>query len=351
MALGRRRARVRQADIADRLALSKMAVSKALRDHPDISPATRRRVKEVALQLGYVPDRLARSLSARRSRTLGVVIPKISTLFYAEALAGVQARAAEDGYEIVLSVSEESADREARHVETLLGMRVEGLVVAVSQEPAPLAVYERVRELGVPLVFFDRMFDGHEFSSVMMDDRGAARRAVDALLAEGRKRIAHLAGPAHVNIGRERRSGFEEAMRDAGLAPRPEWIVEGGFGEADGREGLMQILAADELPDALLAVTYPVGFGALDALRDRAPDLEGRLRIAAFGQSVLNRHLRHPFLCVEQPVCEMGRAAVELLLEELREPGLGSRSLVLPAPLAPDEPARLAGQQEDERRS
>ena len=313
-------------DIAERLDLSTVSVSKALRDHSDIAEATRARVKEMAREMGYVPNLVARSLSSKQSNTLGVVVPKVAHTFFASALDGIHEVAAARGYEIILAVSRENADTERRHLETLLSMRVDGLLVSASQGTPARSPYALAKNMGVPLVFFDRAVepfaDEFGFGRVTVDDRGGARAAVAHVLTQGRRRVAHLAGYAHVGIGRERRAGYEEALRAAGVPVKKEWIVEGGFSERYGYEGMKKIIAQsgqaeDERPDALFAATFPVGLGALDALREVAPGLLERVQMITFGNHQLNRHLARPFVCVRQREKVLGRRAAAMLLDEI----------------------------------
>lgn len=339
--------RVRLSDIAERLGLSTVSISKALRGHSDISDETRAQVQKTAKEMGYVPNLLARSLSSKQSKTLGVVMPKIAHSFFATVLDGIHEQAAAQGYEIVLTVSREKAKLERKHLETLLSMRVDGILVSASQQAPDRDIYERVRDMGVPLVFFDRRAQGLSkdlgFSSVTVDDRGGAREAVAHVLDQGYRRIAHVAGYEHVSIGRDRRTGYEEALQAHGLSPTPSWIVEGGFSEPYGYRGFKKVLkqAQGKAPEAVFAVTFPVGLGVLDALQEVAPDLPGRVQIIAFGNHALNRYLGRPFVCVHQPARELGQRATALLLEEILETDSNgakkSQQVVLPTRLIPSE--------------
>lgn len=322
----------RLADIAERLDLSVMAVSKALRDHSDISEDAKARVRSVADELGYVPNRQARALKTKRSMSLGVVVPKISHLFYAEALHGIQETASKRGYEIVLCISDEDPELERKHLETLLAIQVDGFLVAVAEQPAPRSIYQRLRKAGKPVVFFDRCFDRHGSSSVTMDDRQAARDLTAHLVSLGHRRIAHLAAFDSLNVGRARRQGFEDAMKEAGLEIRKSWIVEGGFSEENGTRGYQKLgRVKGASPDAIVAVSYPVGLGAVRAMLDEGKNAADRTQVAVFGQAAMNPFLKYPFVCIEQPIREMGRRAVEVALQELDAPPKTPTRIVLPA--------------------
>ena len=309
--------RVRLIDIAERLGLTKVSVSKALRDHPDISADTRELVKRTAAEMGYTPNLLARSLSSKRSRTLGVVVPKVAHTFFSSVIDAIQRRATEEGYGIVLAVSNETAALERQHIERLLAMHVDGLLVSVSKEPPDLAIYERVRDLKVPLVFFDRQVPGLGFSSVTVDDRAGAERGVERLIEDGHRAIAHIAGTRDVEIGEARRAGFEAAMRKHGLPVRDEWVVEGGFDEDHGYRAFEQILRSGEIPEAVFAVTFPVSLGVRGALRAVRPDLLDKIAICAFGEGKPSEFYAYPHLCVRQPTDAMGEVALRLLLDQI----------------------------------
>ncbi|WP_243664366.1 LacI family DNA-binding transcriptional regulator [Rhodothermus marinus] len=184
--------RVRLADIAERLNLSKVSVSKALRDHPDISKETRELVKKTAAEMGYLPNLLARSLSSRRSYTLGVVVPKIAHAFMATVVDAIQETATQRGYGIVLAVSQERADLERQHIERLLAMRVDGLLVSVSQQELISKCTSGCGRWACRSCFFDRAIEGLGFSSVIVDDREGAYRAIEYVIRKGYRKIAHV---------------------------------------------------------------------------------------------------------------------------------------------------------------
>lgn len=330
--------RVTLTDIAERLNLTKVSISKALRDHPDISSKTKDRVREIAQQMGYTPNRLARSLSTNRSGTLGVVIPKVTHNFFADALAGINEVATANDYEIILCVSEESKDREEQHLRTLLSMQVDGLLVSVSSETENFDIYDQISAENVPLVFFDRSVTTIPASSVVVDDEAGAYQAVEHAIHRGHQRIAHLAGHSHIAIGEKRRAGYEAALGDHNLPIDEELIVEGGFAEEHGYYGTRTLLERVDAPDALFAVTFPVALGAEDALREDDSAQLDEVQIYSFGQHGLNRFFRHPHISVHQPAREMGKHALSLLLEEIAHPGRDPETVTLPTRVVePDE--------------
>ena len=309
--------RVRLIDIAERLNITKVSVSKALRDHPDISRETRELVKKTAAEMGYSPNLLARSLSSRKTNTLGVVVPKIAHTFFATSLDAIQEEATKRGYGIVLAVSNEQADLERQHIERLLAMRVDGLLISVSQQVPDLEIYEQIRTMRIPLVFFDRRIAELPFSSVVVDDFAGAQRAVEYMIEKGHTRIAHIAGSLDTEIGRARCEGYERALADHDIPLRSEWIIDGGFDERHGYRAATRLLALDERPDVIFAATFPVGLGVRAAIRENDGDALDHLQIISFGVGGFDEFYLYPHFCVRQPTNEMGRQAVRLLLEEV----------------------------------
>lgn len=321
-----------------------MSVSKALRGHADMAPETVERVKRVAAEMGYVPNHFARSLQAQGgSKLLGVVVPKIRHAFFAESLGAIQEAAAEQGYEILFGVSQEQPSVERRHVETFVSMRVEGLLVSVSERRDELlSDYRWLAPRGVPLVYFDRApCDLQSFEAVTMDDRGGAHDAVLAAAALGRTRIAHLAGYDAINIGRERRAGYEAGMRAAGLSINPDWVITGGLAEADGYQAFERLWSQAERPDAIFCASFPLAVGVADAMRALAPEAIGKVLLMFFGVAEMARFFPEPYICVVQPAAAMGRVAVDRILhliqdrEMERHPPLPVHLMASPALSAP----------------
>jgi LacI family transcriptional regulator len=309
------------ADLAKKLKVSKVTISKALRDHPDISRETKKRVKTLATELGYTPNYIARNLSARKSGTIGVVVPKIAHHFFATTIETIYDTALEHNYEVILMVSQENARREALHIQTLLSMRVDGLLISVSQETEDLTIFTAVEKSGVPTVLFDRILEGFNFSTVSSDDEGGAFQIVEHAIRTGYTRIAHLAGYAHTSIGRLRARGYQRAMEKYQLQVKPEWIIEGGFSEKHGYQGCIQLVKGGEVPKMIFAVTYPVALGVFSAARAEGIVIPEQLDLICFGGSSYNQYVSPSITCVEQPVELIGKRAMELLLEEISLPG------------------------------
>jgi LacI family transcriptional regulator len=313
-----RRHTITLGDIAEKLKVSKVTVSKALRGHPDIPKGTAERIKKVANQLGYSPNYMARNLSSKKSNTIGVVVPKIAHFFFGSVIESIYDTAFHNSYEIILTVSQENAQRESKHIESLLAMRVDGLIISISQETKSKAIFNKVKKLGVPLVFMDRVLNIPGTSKVTVDDEGGAFKAIEMAVKNGYTKIGHIAGYSEINIGRSRYNGFKKAMDYYGLKINPDWVVRGGFGEEDGYKGFMKIFETGNLPEFIFTVTYPVALGIYSAVQELGLKIPEDIDIICFGNSDVNRFIKPSITCVEQPTEILGRAAVELIIDHIK---------------------------------
>jgi LacI family transcriptional regulator len=303
-------------DIAKVLNLTKVSVSKALRDHRDISEATKVRVREVATELGYRPNLIARSLSSSKSYTIGVVVPKTHN-FFEHIVSGIQNTAAKHDYRTVLTVSDENAELEKKHLETLVAMQVEGLLVSVSMATRSTEVFEWIRSLNIPLVFFDRHIPDLSFNSVIIDNEKAAEHAVEQLIHRGLTNIAHIGGFDWVEIGRKRRIGYERALSNHGLTISEDNIVIGGLGLSHGYKGFLKLMEQGARPDAIFTVTYPVALGVYKAMKETNSDLLQTVKVLTIGTDELFSVFNFPHFYMDQPALTIGERACDLLIREI----------------------------------
>ena len=295
---------------------------------------TKRLVREWAAKLGYVPDYNARNLSSRRTHTIGLVVPKIAHHFFTRAIEVIYETAYEHNYEIIMTVSQENAEREIKHIQTLLSMRVDGLLVSITEQTTDTGIFDVVEQRGVPLVFFDRVIEDTGFSCVTANDFESTFDSMTHLLEQGYQRIAHLAGFQNTNIGRKRLAGFQKAFEVRGIKLPDSWIVEGGFGEEDGYRGFKTLQQTGPLPEVIFTVTSPVALGVLQAAEEAGIDVPGQLEIISYGGGNYNRFMKPALSYIDQPVGEISRTATQLLVEEIQNKKTAAGQMIeIPAKL------------------
>lgn len=311
---------IKLSDIAEQLNVSTVTVSKALRGHPDISPKTTKLIRETAEKIGYTPNFMARNLSARKSNTIGIIVPKIAHYFFGSIIESIYDIAFQNNYEIILTVSQENEEREKRHIQTLLSMKVDGIIISISQETKDYSIFETVRSRGVPIVFMDRVPKIPDIDSVSVNDRFGAYRAIEHAIGLGYKKIGHFAGYTDINIGQQRYLGFEDAMKKHNIPINPEWVCRGGFGEKSGYESFMKLYKENNLPDLIFTVTYPVALGVYMAAAEVGLKIPDDIDVLAFGNAKVQKFLSPPLSCVDQPTDQLAAKSMELLFNRINNP-------------------------------
>lgn len=304
-------------DLAKRLNLSASTVSRALRDHPDISKKTKARVRDVAAKTNYQPNLIAQSLQTRRSNNIGVIVPEIRNTFFSTVISGIEEVAYEAGYTIMVCQSNDTYIRETINTRALAANRVAGMLVSISQETHDFEHLRTIMTQGIPLVLFDRIVEDLEVSKVVVDDFNGAYNAVSYLIRQGRKRIAHIGGRNQLYVSRKRRQGFEAAMKDHNISPDPDYIVTGGYHEEDGRAAAQELCGLAAPPDAVFAINDPVALGAYMHFIDSGIKIPEEIALIGFSNNPNTTLIRPRLTTVSQPAFEMGKVAVSLLLKKL----------------------------------
>ncbi len=311
---------ITQLDIAKRLNVTRITVSKALRDHPDISVEMKKKVLNAAEELGYTPNLIALNLSSRKTFTLGLVIPDLENSFFAYATDSIIDSSNEKNYNVFVTVSRENQLSEDLNIQRLIGMRVDGLLVCVSQQTKDPRIFNHIEKLKIPLVFFDRQYEGLNFSSVTFDDGNGAVNALDKIIENGYKEIAHFAGYSNVSIGRKRCLGYKNALKKKDIEIKPEWIIEGGFEIKDGYNSFMKLYNSKKLPEIIFTVNDRVALGVYKAAVEKGLSIPEDIGIAGFGFKDTAQSFTPPLSIINQDPRKIGSTAAELLIEMINNP-------------------------------
>lgn len=330
------RSRITIKDIARELNISTSTVSRALTDRWDVNPETRRAVLELAEKLNYRPNPISLNLKQKQSMTIAVVVPEFITSFFSEVLTGIQSVMEEQDYNILISQSHESAETELRNLQMMESKMVDGFIVSASHGQSNKAFYNRLIDKNIPLVFVNRVCQGVPAPKVIIDDYKWSYKAVGHLIENGYRRIMHLTGPDEIILSRDRRRGYENALRDHGIPVDPELIIHGGLVMERGVITAHRILEMDNRPDAIFAFHDPLAIGVMKTLQKNGVRIPQDIAIVGFSDSQNSLIIEPNLTSVEQPTYEMGRAAAELLLEQIRNMSVESilrKSIILEAKL------------------
>jgi len=329
-------------DIAKELGISPSTVSRALKDHFEISQETKDAVKRVAEELNYQPNSLALSLRYSRSHTIGVIVPEIVHFFFSTIISGIEDVAQSRGYNIIVTQSSESLEREMANIQTLFNNRVDGVLMSLSSETHEYAHIESVMQKGLPIVFFDRVANELESSKVIVDDFLGGYQATQHLLQQGYKRIAHLAGPGTLDMAYHRLDGYKKAHEEAGVEIDEELILFDRIStEADTHDATYDLLKRKN-PDALFAATDMAAIRAIKTAQEYGKSVPVDFGVVGFSNWQFTALTSPSISTIEQPGFEMGQHAAELLINEIENESekVDFQSLKLPTTLLARESSR-----------
>lgn len=328
---------VRLKDIARDLGVSAVTVSKAMHDRPDVSEATKKRVRARMAELNYRPNLAARGLITGQSYTLGLIVPDLVHAFFSELAMGLSAILRKNGYGLILSSSEEEPEIEKEEIEQMLARRVDALIIASCQtDPMQL---ESVENRGTPYILVDRKFERHGCNFVGNDDELVGEVATCHLIELGRHRIAHIAGPeAGASTAKGRCDGFRRAMAQHHRQVSEEYIVSMQTGDVAahvaGRHAMQHLLALKHRPDAVFCYNDPGAVGAIQAILDAGLRIPEDIAVVGCGNLPYSPYLRVPLTSVDQASQRLGEKAGELALLHIRSKRtLQSKSILLPPKL------------------
>lgn len=297
-----------------------MTVSKALRDEPDVSSATKARLKTLAIQMGYVPDSSAQGLRTKTTRLFGLVIPSITDPVFSRIVFAIEDRAHELGYDILLAHTLNQGEREEQCIRRLLARRVDGLFISpVYRFSSEARIYQEIQARKTPVVLlgppalFCKQFPGAE-----VDELSASYNVTRHLLKLGHKRIAYLTGPQVAPWAHERFEGYRRALREANLDVDDRLVFQAGGTIDDGTKAALQMFNETCDATAVQAVNDLVAIGCAATLLAQGLKIPDDVSVAGFGNILLTEHFRVPLTTVRQPKLRLGVAAMEMMMQLLR---------------------------------
>ncbi len=305
-------------DIAKALNVSPSTVSRALKDYPGISEETKEKVKALAKKLNYRPNAVALSLRKSKSHTIGVIIPEVVHFFFSTVISGIEEVAYANGYNVILCQTNESAEREISSVDTIISNQIDGLLVSYSKETSDFSHFKKLMDYDYPIVFFDRVPKMKETVNVTVDDFSGAYEAVTHLISQGYKKIVHLEGPRNLLISQKRKEGYLQALRNAGLPVREDWIIHCPLGTSEESEVFCKSLfsaAPHDRPDALFASNDIAAAGAMKGMKELGLKIPQDVGVVGFSNWQFSAMIDPPLSTVYQPGFQMGERAAQLLLE------------------------------------
>jgi LacI family transcriptional regulator len=305
-------------EIAEKLGISITTVSKALKDYTDVSAATKKAVQDAAAELNYTPNNFALYLKTNESKTVGLVIPEVVHHFFSNIINGIIDEAEKFGYLVFILQSNENIALEKKQIELLVNKRVDGIMISLSNDSNNEEHLKELLRKEIPLVQFDKISKLINSSKVIINDRKAAFEAVQHLIDQGCRKIAHIRGPLNPQNAIDRFLGYKKALEENHIEFDPNLVYtceKVNFDE--GRAFAKEIMETHPDVDGIFAITDLVAVGVLNYLQEVKIEVPQKVKLIGFSNWFMSEIMSPKLSTVDQPGFEMGVESFRLLLEEI----------------------------------
>ena len=311
-------------DSANELDITASTVSRALRNHPRISTATKEAVWEVAEKMNYQPNSIAAALRKGKSNIIGAIVPTSDRSFFASVIRGIEEVIRDAGYNLIICQSDDQYTKEQANIDALLKIQVDGIIASVAKETRKFDHFRKVKEQGVPLILYDRVNESLDVNAVVTNDYLGSYKAVNHLLEQGCKRIVHFAGKQHINIYQDRLKGYIDAQREQGIPIDQDLIYEEDLIYSmervvrQGRELAKQLLKKPQLPDAIFSASDFAAMGAMQVFKEKNIKIPEQVAFVGYSNDVSGSFIEPGLTTVDQHTKRMGNMAAQLFLEQIQ---------------------------------
>lgn len=320
-------------DLAEELNVSISTVSRALKESSEIGLELKTKIKALAKERNYRPNPFAMSLLKNSPHIIGIIVPDIVTHFYASIISGISDYARQRGYSVIITSSYEQYANEIECLNSLTNLRVEGIVACISQETKDVSHFEALQYSQIPLVFFDRTCLTETYSSVVADNADSAKNATEHLLNSGSKRIAFIGGSNHLDIVKQRKHGYLEALRHHHLPIEPQLVICKEMSTAQGRESCRKLLQLPSPPDAILAMNDTLAFAAMKEIKKHHLRIPQDIALIGYTDEAHANYVEPALTAVTHQSYEMGQRACKLLFSQIDDDQTICRQVIIPTHL------------------
>ncbi|WP_207427531.1 LacI family DNA-binding transcriptional regulator [Pedobacter sp. SYSU D00535] len=307
--------RVTILDIANELNITFSTVARALNDHPAISEATKKAVRETAERLNYRQNKIASSLRSGRTNIIGVIVPSLHVSFFSSVVHGIERVMNENGYTTLLYQSNESKKHEDKGIETFLQSRVDGIIASITTETDDVTAYKEITKRNVPLIFFDRKPEELSVSSVTIDDYKGGFIATQHLIQQGYKKILHITAEQNISIFKERLRGYIDALRHYNIPVDEDLIIKGKFSLDFGKTVVKDFRERGIGYDGVFALEDYTAMGVMQQLMEYKIRVPEEVGVIGFANEAFGSLVTPQLSTIDQQTITMGEEAAKLFLE------------------------------------
>ena len=304
-------------DIARKLNLSAATVSRGLKDHPAIQKKTKKKIVDLANELGYRSNHFARNLRAQQTNTIGVIVPRLNSYFMSTVIAGMESVANSKGYNLIISQSSEDLNKEVANAMTMFNSRVDGLLVSLVYNSDSLEHFDAFLKKKVPVIFFDRVSEQKSCPTILIDNKKAAYEATVHLIENGCKNIVHITAPPKTNVYKDRLLGYKEALEDNKIGFKKENVILSNFLIESGVNAAEQIKLMNPLPDAVFVANDNSAVGCMVALKKAGIRIPEDIAFVGFNNDPVSTVVEPNLTTINYPGYEMGEIAARNLINHL----------------------------------
>jgi LacI family transcriptional regulator len=318
-------------DLAKKLNISPATVSRGLKNHPGISKKTKKKIFDLADKIGYRSNNFARNLRNQKTNTIGVIVPRLNSHFMSSVIAGIEHIATREGYNLIISQSFESAGKEAVNAKTMFDNRVDGLLISLAYDTREIAHFENFFKKSTPVIFFDRVMEHKNSTSIVIDNQKAAYEATLHLIAQGCKKIVHITALPQQNVYVDRLKGFQKALKESKIKLRAEDVIIGDLSMEAGANAAETIMQMKPLPDGVFAANDNAAVGCMLALKSKGIRIPQDIAVVGFNNDPVSRVIEPNLTTINYSGYEMGEVAARHLIDHLNHtsPIQNTNTLVL----------------------
>lgn len=300
-------------EIAKLANVSPMTVSRALNNSHNVREATRKNILKIASRLGYMPNRIARSLVSKKSYLISLIVANIGNQFFAEISRGIEDKAREKGYNVIFSSTDNDTKNLESCVRIMREMGVDGFIIAAVSLKEPIV--DELIDQDFPVVLVNRRVTKNNVNYVVVDNQKGARLAVEHLINNGYKKIGIITGKSSVSTGRERFQGYRKVLLDHGLKFKKEYRSQGPFTKEHGKKAAQKMLTLKNRPEAIFAASDNIALGVMDAAGELGLNIPEDLAIVGFDDTDFSSNSKIRLTTVSQRKYEMGQRGVQILID------------------------------------
>jgi LacI family transcriptional regulator len=319
-------------DVAKLSGLSKTTVSRVINNHPYVSEKIREQVLQAMKELGYTPNPSARRLRGQLTTTIGVIVPRIVNPFFSYLVNSIEQVAYKNGYQVIISQSNEDQEKELAFLNLLKTKQVDGIIMTSIEND--WSVIEHYLDYG-PIVLCNEYINNANVPIVRLDQQKGAYIGVEHLIKKGYRKIAYCTGGLFDEQGKDkdRNQGFQKALKEAGISLNPKWIFVNRHTIEDGKQVLKQILEMDDRPTAVFTGSDEIAGGMMIEAKEHGLIIPDDIAIIGFDDQPIAEMLDPKLTTIRQPVDQMGEKSVEVIIEMLNSPEMEIKNYELPIEL------------------